>query len=73
MGFRADGCLTWSQGNAECAIKRSESFVYFFKSPAPNFFVFDVPCYYDYNANYYSKQRIDIQIGNEETMPHDLK
>jgi hypothetical protein len=49
------GFLARLLGNAQYSIKSLQSFIYFFKSVAPNFFEFDVPHNNDYYAYCYSK------------------
>ena len=39
-----------------------------FNYVAPDFFVFHIPYCDDYYANYYPKQRINIKVGNKETI-----
>ncbi len=53
--MRMVGCLTGLSDNAKSVAKNLQSFIYFFKSVAPDFFVFDVPYPNDYYADYYSK------------------
>ena len=39
-----------------------------FNYVAPDFFIFHIPYCDDYYANYYPKQRINVKVGNQETI-----